>query len=759
MNFVDARPNRDLSRVFGLSAAQFAWVVLLAPTLSVGYLGQHVTYLLAALFFWGGLGFLVSKFIPQSVNSQRVAIFAGLGIIVSMMAVKISLQGLEFTAMPFSGYAGHDLPMDQTAWVDLVKLFVATGISSFCYSIFLGYALDRISIESETVYSYELIGSLLGMVLAVVLVQCGQWWYATGLILAFVLFALTPSFWSDSLRHWSTVAIFLGLIPFFAMWLEPKLKVNYSARDFADKFKVEQLEKKWDVHSSVQLLKVSDAGHEGRKISVGNGLSIIHVENYSTEAIPAEMQFAAYFRPNQSLILFAGAGNEILAMRKLNPSAQSIVGVELSKNVIQMGGFYSEPIEGRRVDHLLAGEARGFLERDENKYDQIIFSWSGAGVVHSPGAAFQTTSYVYTKEGIHAAFSRLHEDGVLIFFGGPIYQIGLALEELVGKSLRDLTLVFGFLKRRRNLASEWDNRIVIFKKNGFVDGDRENLQKLAATKWGERPIMELDSEVEPYYRTQVEPNSAANELIRLKTDDNPFVYARSPSRNTRIGKFALLAAVVWLGLLFGPLLFSRRETLSSKIQKSGVLWVAGILGISFSILWIFLMYKFLLILGVPTLALVAFYFSNGIGQYLCFRSLRGLCVRHLLYLSYAGLGVWIFLIFVTSTLSLDLLHRSILSACLLLIVLSTGASFLTAGFFLSLIRLSKCVLERRSVFASNLLFSGVLLFVSVYLIRDIGLNEFAKWGIGGYALAGLVLLAMDKTSKKNGGNLVGQSLT
>ncbi|KIO48083.1 spermidine synthase [Nitrosospira sp. NpAV] len=133
-----------------------------------------------------------------------------------------------------------------------------------------------------------------------------------------------------------------------------------------------------------------------------------------TSALPYHVLNEPHSRPHV-LVLGAGAGGDVL--QALYHGAGKIDAVELDRNIIDLvqrrfsgfaGNLYARP-----EVHTYEGEARGFVNTHDDRYDLIQVALLDSFGVASAGLYGLSESYLYTVEALQTYLNRLTPGGML----------------------------------------------------------------------------------------------------------------------------------------------------------------------------------------------------------------------------------------------------------------------------------------------------------------------------------------------------------
>jgi hypothetical protein len=126
-----------------------------------------------------------------------------------------------------------------------------------------------------------------------------------------------------------------------------------------------------------------------------------------------------WMKDRDVLVIGSGAGMGLLHLEESAP--RSVTAVELDPLVVELarGPFaaFNDHVYDRVDVHAMDG--RSFLEAPGSLFDVIIYEGSFLTAAH-PRVAVSVENYLYTREGIRAALSRLRPGGLgIVLYAGP----------------------------------------------------------------------------------------------------------------------------------------------------------------------------------------------------------------------------------------------------------------------------------------------------------------------------------------------------
>jgi hypothetical protein len=409
-----------------------------------------------------------------------------------------------------------------------------------------------------------------------------------------------------------------------------------------DANRVDVVDVEWNEIARTALLRARfGKGRVGLSIVQDNGLSNVSVLPYRPErsrdsVYEAEWQrrfaWALGMEPKSVLVIFAGAGRDMIAFDKLADGQADVVGVELNPTVVdwahhpklahmKLGEFVDKP-----NIHLVNAEGRDFLNRDDRTYDLIYVANNGA--VHTSRTG-HTRKFLDTYEAMGAYLDHLSEDGLIIFMNQPVTEKLASFRRLFEeRGLGDpMQSMYGF--GWKNVPEMLDTLVV--KRGGFSEADLDVLD--AEVQRHADEVMVLYSPramVHPRWSPGMDGSLAG---MRMVSDDQPFThslelgslrmvpseaqlkdrrYVSSWVKAFTIGFFALASLAVGAAAMFA----------GGAAARVPPLWFAYLLtsGVGYMCVEIGLIAKTELFVGNPLYAvalnLAVFLIANAVGALL-----------------------------------------------------------------------------------------------------------------------------------------------
>lgn len=511
-----------------LTVPNQAWAILLISalglfleTLFIRWIGTEIRIfaflqntILVVCFLGLGIGmFTSSKPIDIKQSLFPISIF------LLLMAIPTTREVLSATSEMLSTL-GDVLVWRSLETIDSYQriLFLASGLI-LTYGVLilivdtfvpLGRILGRLMDVNPNpiwAYSINIAGSILG-----------TW--------VFVLFSYLyqPPF------VWFLVAA--GLLSTFIIWAKGNRKVNFAVLGlivvlswFASRVPG-VLDVVWSPYQKLVVRQSEDPSWVGDYQVEVNNIGYQVILDLSDERVSAEPErFAAELKgisqydipllvhpnPESVLIVGSGTGNDVAGA--LRNHVSSVTAVEIDPAIISIGRELhpEQPYSSSQV-RIVNDDARSYFATTTEKYDVIIFGLLDSHTTTSLTNA-RLDHYVYTKESISQAKSKLKDGGVMVLtFDAqrPFIadRIGIALNDVFEQT----PIVFHIL------VSHYGGGGIM-----FVTGDMENIQQQLAVN--ERLSSYIAGQQLNY------PVELTN-TTKVTTDDWPYLYletARIPS--------------------------------------------------------------------------------------------------------------------------------------------------------------------------------------------------------------------------------------
>ena len=406
---------------------------------------------------------------------------------------------------------------------------------------------------------------------------------------------------------------------------------------------VKELRRKWNDVSRVALMQFGEDGEKNRSFRLihDDGISNVIVRSYNPKRIdrkqnyrhPQGFPFLLDTPATTALVMFAGAGQDMMRMLEYSRGTVDVTGVELNGLVPELVSgllyprWHLDDFYDRDDVHLVIDEGRAFLNRDTNRYDAIFVASNGAQHANRTG---HSRKYLDTVEAMEAYLDHLGEDGVIVFNEQPrVHKIEIFKRLLAERGLAsyaDAAMILG--RYRWNPKNRVDT--IVLKPSGWTESEVERILE-RWLKYDEREVhyapFHGDNVPELVEIVSRPPDPSAY----VPTDDRPYergiqwnrLVARPDAEQWTDLEFAMDWTKVFTMVLFGVL--SLLVILLFYVRKRGPrrlpLWMTGYFlatGVCYMLAQIGLMAKLELFMGFPLYAiavvLASFLLFNGLGS-------------------------------------------------------------------------------------------------------------------------------------------------
>lgn len=306
-----------------------------------------------------------------------------------------------------------------------------------------------------------------------------------------------------------------------------------------DGVQFEELAHRWNDISRVTLLRGDlPGGLERTWIVHDDGVSRVNVEpwepggrrpgrRHNTRALHSLMDHA----PRSALVIFAGAGRDMLELRALNDGPLSTTGIELNGLVTEL--VTADPDDPYRLSaflaqpdvQLLAEEGRSFLDRARGTYDLIYVANNGA---QQMGRTGHSRRFLDTEGAMASYLDHLAPGGVVVFSRQQVEQKVEAFKRLLAARGVDPSQALAVFGRRRPSS-------LLVKPSGLTPDEVVRLEK----SWSDRRddwLLYAPGAPEPDPGTLRLATTPPRPEAHVPTDDRPY------ERPIRYGRFQLLPA-------------------------------------------------------------------------------------------------------------------------------------------------------------------------------------------------------------------------
>lgn len=600
--------------IFLTSAALFGYLIIVTPIVSALLVSTPIYLIQAAPLFAMAISMLCLLFAKHKKTKNRESIYnflTHLTTVVSFIGLNYLQKYIDFEINAKTKVS--DILIEQaTLSANLQGCYLLAmliiSLPFIFYGLFIYSVLSNSEVRSRhKLYAVEIFGIIFGSICASIALD-----YATlGIAIAYIyIFASLSVYFKPpwQIKHLCMIFAFIAAVALFNVQIfEPNRDLNLVARDFRHNYDIKNIKTSWSTYARVDTLDILDASHNSinKILALGAGTGQARIYN------PLNLREPEYIvkalNPKEALVLFAGAGADMIAAKKLLPNLE-VEGVEINKRILEHGRLIQ-----KNLPHIHVSDARLFLRNSKKKYDLILYSWSGATLAHYSGAILHTTQFTFTTEGIAEALKLLNPDGYLVFFGASKVNLIYSLKKIGVDIAKSIALL---QKNNESWLRGWDDHILIYK-NGL---------------WSSEELLALSKISESYKQVQwieiekLLANNNSQLYFAAHTDDRPFVYSTflplsfselakkniSGNIKTREG-FVFYCAIICLFLLI--ILIAKLKNFSLTLLKGLCVMFSGVASttlIQFSV------YKFIFLIGNPTIAIIM---SNALMIFTCLGAL------------------------------------------------------------------------------------------------------------------------------------------
>jgi hypothetical protein len=384
----EPRPSQPKLRLVGLSFLMlFLELALIRWTAANNiHLAYLTNFVLLGSFLGIGIGFLRVHRAPNLLPFTPVALALLVGFVALFPVNLTNLSG------ELEGAFGMD-PLPR--WVGLTVIFLLTVAVMAC----VGHGVARAFVQFEALEAYRLdiLGSIGGIVVFSTLAFLQLPPVAWGLIVAVLL------------------AVLLGVRPQLVgvIVIVVILAIQSAAPNdyWSPYYKVTA------VRAATQEVGGIEA-HDTLTISANN---IPHQTAYAVDELLHLQPFYAFpYRhldgpPDRVLVVGAGNGNDVAVA--LAQGAKHVDAVEIDPVIQSLGSKYhpSHPYQDPRVTvHI--GDGRAFIERDDGKYDLIMFALPDSLTLFAGQGSLRLENYLFTMESMETVQRHLAPGGTFAMY-------------------------------------------------------------------------------------------------------------------------------------------------------------------------------------------------------------------------------------------------------------------------------------------------------------------------------------------------------
>lgn len=361
----------------------------------IRWLGANVLYLsffsnivLLGSFLGVGLGFLWAA--RRDFGLLRIAPLAlgGLVVFVHFVPVKVVATGGNLI------FFGAELKPDgPPRWVMLPLVFLAVAAVLMCIGD--GIARTFKELKNLDAYQFDIIGSIIGVVIFTVLAFFGAQPIVWGTVVAVVIV------WATSPRRLGQVALIV--VPLVVM-------VGTLA---SESFRENEI---WTPYYRANYTDLSGIGEDGIGVFV-NGVP----HWFQTSDLEQPLYSTVYERwtgssdPGDVLVIGSGSGNDVA--KALEQGADHVDAVEIDPRLLQLGEQYApaKPYSDPRVDAHV-NDGRAYLEQHDDRWNLIVLALPDSITLVQGASSVRLESFLFTKQAAEAYRDHLKPGGVFSMY-------------------------------------------------------------------------------------------------------------------------------------------------------------------------------------------------------------------------------------------------------------------------------------------------------------------------------------------------------
>ncbi len=403
------------------------------------------------------------------------------------------------------------------AFAPLLAMFLAAALPYVAVGAALALAFDRYATQAGQLYAWNLVGSALGCLLVVPLLDAvgavQLVFMVTAAIGALCLLGLASRAWRLAAVVVAATALLLMLAQARSPWLSAgSIKAQGIATELERAERgdptgpFELAFSGWNSYSKVALYK-QRAASPGitwgttpadrlppveQMILLIDNLAATPVTRFTGDVealahLQLDVTAAPYLLAQQPTALVIGAGGGRDVLTALAFGARRVVAVEINPLVVEpLAGDFASFTGGIYDDHpqveVVIDEGRSFVRRDPRQYDVIQIAMIDTWAATASGAFALTENTLYTVEAIRDYLTRLTDTGVLSisrFISDPPQQ-GLRLLALYKAAAGEL----GLEPFEQHLLVVAANPTVtcILRKTPFTDQEVRRFDSAAAAR-------------------------------------------------------------------------------------------------------------------------------------------------------------------------------------------------------------------------------------------------------------------------------------
>ncbi len=286
-----------------------------------------------------------------------------------------------------------------TEYLSNISIFIFIFCLIVVVFIFAGSAVGYLfpKIPTLRAYSSDLLGSLLGVIVFTITTffnASPPVWFCVGCI---------PFLWLS--RKPVSVLSFAGILLLASYSIKGAVYSPYNRIDIRTENNETFIEVNRDFHQDML-----DLSREGL---TNKGLSLERLKELIYSRIVYDLPFQINNAHDKALIIGAGTGNDVQAA--LRNGYKKVYSVDIDGGIIELGKRLhpEKPYSNPRVIPVV-NDARAFFEQYEGPpFDVIFYGLVDSHAMFSSMSSLRLENYIYTEEGIRAAWKHISPKGHL----------------------------------------------------------------------------------------------------------------------------------------------------------------------------------------------------------------------------------------------------------------------------------------------------------------------------------------------------------
>ena len=486
-----------------ISASALAYEILLMRLLSITQ-WHHFAYMIISLALLGyGVSGTFLALVQERLKGHFQAAFLinaalfGLTALVSFLLV----QSLPFNALELLW------DLRQPLW--LLAIYLLLFIPFFCAANCICLAFSEYPEQLHRIYSVDLLGAGAGAIGIIALLFLLMPMEALKLVSALgLLSALTASWEMGTGSRWLKSALLLGITVLLFPGVTPGLRLSEfkglsQALRVMGAQQVDQRSSPLGLLSTVSSPAVPFRYVPGLSLNApagppaqlatftdGGGISVItrfEGELASMEYLDQVTSALPYHLLDQPRVLVLGAGGGADVLQALYQGAARIDAVELNPQVVELvndefadfsGALFTDP---RVSVHI--SEARGFVTGHDGEYDLVQLALLDSFGASSAGLYALSENYLYTVEALGEMLDTLRPGGILAITRWIKLppRDGLKIFATAAAALERMGVVEP--GRQMIMIRSWNTSTLLLSNRVFSAGQIDQLRKFSKQRW------------------------------------------------------------------------------------------------------------------------------------------------------------------------------------------------------------------------------------------------------------------------------------